>query len=88
MQTDYLYPAVGDRKSPTEWAEQGSMDVIARAAKKVRDILATHYPSHVSEAVDAAIRARFPVRLARSGMLPGGGGAPDARVVDLQGKRA
>ncbi len=88
MQTDYLYPAVGDRKSPTEWAEQGSMDVIARAAKKVRDILATHYPSHVSEAVDAEIRARFPVKLPRAGMLPGGGGAPAAKVVDLQGKRA
>jgi trimethylamine---corrinoid protein Co-methyltransferase len=88
MQTDYLYPAVGDRKSPTEWAEQGSMDVIARAAKKVRDILATHYPSHVSEVVDAAIRARFPVRLPRAGMLPGGDGAPATKVVDLQGKRA
>jgi trimethylamine--corrinoid protein Co-methyltransferase len=88
MQTDYLYPSVGDRKSPTEWAEQGSMDVIARAAKKVRDILATHYPNHVSEAVDAAIRERFPVRLPRAGMLPGGGGSPAAKIVDLQGKRA
>ena len=62
--------------------------MIARAAKKVREILASHYPNHVSEAVDAAIRARFPVRLPRAGMLPGGGGAPGARIVDLQGKRA
>jgi trimethylamine--corrinoid protein Co-methyltransferase len=82
MQTEYLYPAVGDRKSPTEWAEQGSMDVIARAAKRVRDILASHYPAHVSDDVDASIRARYPVRLSREAMRPGGGGAP-RKVVGL-----
>ena len=72
MQTEYLYPAVADRKSPTEWAELGSNDVIARAAKRVREILASHYPAHISEAVDAGIRGRFPVRLPRAAMLPGG----------------
>jgi len=70
MQTDYLYPAMGDRKPPTEWAEQGSTDVIQRAEKKVKEILASHYPSHVAEAVDADIRANFPVKLPRSAMRP------------------
>jgi trimethylamine--corrinoid protein Co-methyltransferase len=70
MQTEYLYPAVGDRRSPNEWIEQGSTSVLDRAAKKVKDLLATHYPSHISEEVDQAIRAKFPVRLPRSGMRP------------------
>ena len=70
MQTEYLYPAIGDRKSPNEWTEQGSTDIVDRAARKVRELLATHYPAHIPEAVDAAIRARFPVRLPRESMGP------------------
>jgi trimethylamine--corrinoid protein Co-methyltransferase len=73
MQSEYLYPSLGDRKSPTEWAEQGSSDVIARAARKVREILVSHYPAHIPEAIDASIRARFPVKLERRSMLAGGG---------------
>ncbi len=75
MQTEYLYPAVGDRKSPNEWAEQGSTDIVARAARKVREILAGHYPAHISEALDSSIRARFPVKLSRTGMVAGGASA-------------
>jgi len=68
MQTEYLYPSVGDRRSPNEWAEQGSLDVLQRAAIKVQEILARHYPAHVPDSVDAAIRARYPVRLTRASM--------------------
>jgi trimethylamine---corrinoid protein Co-methyltransferase len=70
MQTEYLYPGVGDRKSPNEWNEQGGLDVVERAAIKVKEILAHHFPAHISEAVDAEIRRRFPVRLPREAMLP------------------
>ncbi len=70
MQTEYLYPGVGDRKSPNEWTDQGALDVAARAEQKVREILAHHYPAHVAEAVDAEIRRRWPVKLAREQMLP------------------
>jgi trimethylamine--corrinoid protein Co-methyltransferase len=69
MQTEYLYPGVGDRRSPNEWTEQGSLDVLQRAASKVKEILANHFPAHISEAVDAEIRKRFPVRLPRQAML-------------------
>jgi trimethylamine--corrinoid protein Co-methyltransferase len=72
MQTEYLYPTVGDRRSPNEWVEQGSLDILQRAAAKVQDILAHHYPAHIPEAVDAAIRREFPVRLARADMVQGG----------------
>jgi len=69
MQSAYLYPGVGDRRSPNEWAEHGSTTISARAEKKVSEILATHYPAHISGAVDAAIRDSFPVRLPRPAMV-------------------
>jgi trimethylamine---corrinoid protein Co-methyltransferase len=68
MQSAYLYPAIGDRKSPNEWTEQGALDITARAEKKVREILSTHFPAHIGEQVDARIRDRFPVRLPRAAM--------------------
>jgi len=68
MQSAYLYPAIGDRKSPNEWTEQGALDIAERAARKVSEILATHFPAHVPEAIDARIREQFPVRLPRDEM--------------------
>jgi len=35
----------------------------------VREILAENYPTHVPEAVDEAIRQRYPVKLDRAAML-------------------
>ena len=70
MQTEYLYPAVGDRRSPNEWNEQGATDVTERATRKVKEILGSHFPSHVPEAIDDEIRRRFPVKLKRQGMRP------------------
>jgi len=69
MQTEYLYPAIGDRRSPNEWTEQGSQDALQRAAQRVREILAENYPTHVPEAIDEAIRQRYPVKLDRAAML-------------------
>jgi trimethylamine--corrinoid protein Co-methyltransferase len=68
MQTDYLYPVIGDRRSPNEWTEQGSTDALQRAARRVQEVLAEHYPGHVPEAIDAAIRQRYPVKLDRAAM--------------------
>jgi trimethylamine--corrinoid protein Co-methyltransferase len=76
MQSEYLYPLVGDRRSPNEWLEQGALDVTARAMRRVEEILATHFPGHVPEALDAEVRRRFPVKLPRASMVPA------ARVAD------
>ena len=76
MESEYLYPGVGDRRSPNEWLEQGALDVATRAIQKVEDILAHHFPAHVAEAVDAEIRRRFPVRLPRDSMRPAPAAAP------------
>ena len=72
MQSEYIYPVVGDRASPSEWAEKGSRNVVDRAASVVDHILATHFPAHISEEVDREIRMRFPVRLSREHMRAAG----------------
>jgi trimethylamine--corrinoid protein Co-methyltransferase len=69
MQTEYLYPAIGDRRSPNEWTEQGATDALQRAARRVQEVLAENYPGHVPEAIDAAIRQKYPVKLDRAAML-------------------
>lgn len=68
MQTEYIYPAVGDRSSPKEWNELGRPAVLDRAAAKVRDVLASHYPAHIPEPVDDVIRAELPIRVDRARM--------------------
>jgi trimethylamine--corrinoid protein Co-methyltransferase len=78
MESEYVYPLVGDRRSPNEWAEQGRTDVLQRAGAKVRSILATHFPNHLPEAIDRAIRQRYPVKLPREAMRPAAGAAAAA----------
>ena len=38
--------------------------------RKLAAILASHYPAHIPDSVDAAIRERLPIRLAREAMRP------------------
>jgi trimethylamine--corrinoid protein Co-methyltransferase len=73
MQREYIYPSVGDRSSPNEWMEQGRPTILERAARKLSAILASHYPTHIPDSVDAAIRARLPIRLPRAAMRRDGG---------------
>ena len=63
MQRDYVYPAVGDRLSPDDWTDAGKLSASDRAHAYVIETLASHFPGHVSPAVDARIRERFPIRL-------------------------
>ena len=70
MQREYIYPSIGDRTSPNQWVEQGRPTVVDHAARKLATILASHYPAHIPESVDAAIRERLPIRLPRAAMRP------------------
>jgi trimethylamine--corrinoid protein Co-methyltransferase len=70
MQREYVYPSVGDRRSPNEWVEQGRPSAVDLAARKLGSILAGHYPDHIPESVDSAIRERLPIRLPREAMRP------------------
>ncbi len=63
MQREYLYPGVGDRQSPDDWVDTGATSAAQRARKVVETALASHYPGHLSPAVDAEIRKRLPILL-------------------------
>ena len=56
MQTEYVYPRLGDRTSPKEWLEIGRPDLIENAVKEKRRILDSHFPRHIDAATDAAVR--------------------------------
>ena len=59
MQTEYFYPAIGDRFSPKEWNEKGKPDILQRAIAEKKRILETRFPSHVARAIDDKLRMRF-----------------------------
>lgn len=65
MKSDYFYPHLGDRRSPTEWQEDGALRVGDAARARTRELLTSHYPDHVSDEMDARIRAAFDIRLSR-----------------------
>jgi trimethylamine--corrinoid protein Co-methyltransferase len=71
MRTEYEYPALADRLPPNQWQENGSPDIRAQAAERVRQILSSHYPTYIDPAVDKRIRDRFPIQLAPEYMQPG-----------------
>lgn len=72
MQTEYVYPALGDRSSPKEWEELGKPDLIARAVAEKQRILSSVFPDHIPEALDREIRERFDIKLPRAAMRQGG----------------
>jgi len=71
MERDYIYPEVGDRTSPKEWAEQGSKDILQHARARVEKILSSHYPTYIDPGVDAQIREKFDVFLPLEAMRIG-----------------
>jgi trimethylamine--corrinoid protein Co-methyltransferase len=74
MLSEYAYPALADRATPSEWEEQGSPDMRQRAATRVNEILSTHYPEYIDPEIDRKIRDKFPIVLAEEVMRPGGQG--------------
>lgn len=73
MESDYYYPAFGDRTSPEAWEKNGAKDIRERARERVREILREHYPSHISADVDDKIRRAFNILLLREAMQPDNG---------------
>jgi trimethylamine--corrinoid protein Co-methyltransferase len=63
MQTEYVYPAIADRSSPKEWEELGKPNLLEVARQRKEDILENSHPSHISDALDAELRARFRILL-------------------------
>ena len=63
MQTEYVYPTLGDRTSPKEWAEREKPDLIQKAIARKEAILATPPAAGFDPMLDAALRARFNIHL-------------------------
>ncbi|MCP3934701.1 MAG: trimethylamine methyltransferase [Actinomycetia bacterium] len=63
METEYLYPALGDRRTPDEWTRSGSHDARHVAGEHIDELLANP-AEHLDPDNDAAIRERFDIRLA------------------------
>jgi len=63
MQTEYIYPALGDRTSPKEWVEIGKPDLVAKAIARKLEILSSPVPAMFDAAHDAELRAKFPIHL-------------------------
>jgi trimethylamine--corrinoid protein Co-methyltransferase len=61
MQTEYIYPEIGNRLTPKDWVEAGKPDLIEAARRRMDSILQSA-PCQVPAEVDRAIRARFPIR--------------------------
>ncbi|MEM7505636.1 MAG: trimethylamine methyltransferase family protein [Pseudomonadota bacterium] len=66
MQTEYIYPALGDRTSPKEWNELGRPDLIEKTIARKREILDGYFPSHLDPLIDRAVREAFPIHLPQS----------------------
>ena len=70
MQTEYVYPKLGNRMSPKEWNEAGRPDILAKAIARKNEILSSHFPNTIPGDVDARIRARHDIKLPQDYMRP------------------
>ena len=72
METEYLYPVVGDRVTPIEWAESGSKDMWQRARERVTGLM-QHYPDYLSSMQEREIRGWFDIKIGQGEMMAGNG---------------
>ena len=63
MQTEYIYPEIGDRTSPKEWEELGKPDLIKKAIARKEEILSQPSAARFLPEIDVAIRQRFKIHL-------------------------
>ncbi|MGB1509724.1 MAG: trimethylamine methyltransferase family protein [Paracoccaceae bacterium] len=63
MQTEYIYPELGDRTSPKEWDELGKPDLIQKAIARKEAILSEPSSARFAPEVDRAIREAFKIHL-------------------------
>ena len=63
MQSDHVYPTLGDRTSPKEWAEIGKPDLNQRATARKLELLAQPSKARFTPELDLALRERFKIHL-------------------------
>jgi trimethylamine--corrinoid protein Co-methyltransferase len=83
MQKDYVYPEVANRFPPDLWKELGSQPINVPARQKTEEILASHFPQHISDEIDARIRSKYDIRLPREQMKPASTGSDSIENIKL-----
>ena len=63
MQTEYIYPVLGDRTSPKEWAENGKPDLLLKAKERTKDLLSTPIKEELNPSLRKEIMQKFPIHL-------------------------
>ncbi|MCL6281914.1 trimethylamine methyltransferase family protein [Ruegeria sp. 2012CJ41-6] len=63
MQADYVYPTLGDRTSPKEWAELGKPGLLDKATARKEAMLAHPSQARLDPMLDMALRERFNIHL-------------------------
>ena len=63
MQTDHVYPRLGDRTSPKEWAEIGKPNLVEKATKLKQEILSKPSPVALDPMLDMALREKYNIHL-------------------------
>lgn len=60
MKTEAVMTKIADRDARVAWEKKGSLDIQARAMKKLKEIMASNTAPLISPEVDAKLRAAFP----------------------------
>lgn len=63
MQADNVYPRLGDRTSPKEWAEKDKPDLIKNATRLKNEFLAQYTKAGLDPTIDQALRENFEIHL-------------------------
>jgi len=63
MELDHVYPRLGDRSSPKEWAELGKPDLIEKATARKEAILGQRSRAGFGAMVDREFLAKFKIHL-------------------------
>ncbi|MCB2130438.1 MAG: trimethylamine methyltransferase family protein [Rhodobacteraceae bacterium] len=71
METEYVYPEMADRASVAVWGADGALTMDERAHARAGELLATHFPQAFEPALDAKLRAAFPILLPEAAMRAG-----------------
>ena len=74
MNSDFLYPKIGDRRSIEEWQKDGGLSIWDRANEHVRAILNAPQVTLIDPLLAANIEARFGLHPPAGGTRPDGAG--------------
>jgi len=70
MNSDFLYPQIGDRRNIGEWQDDGAADSWKRAHARVCEILAAPPPPLIDAALAAQLETEFDLRRLSDEMTP------------------